>query len=145
MNRRTLLRTVPLLGVAASGCLRAPRNGGDDGRPRVTDRSLRDTGRCEEPETASVAVSDSDVRVTGCVTGPNGCAKADLGSASVDGSTLEVVVTTVRDAPPDAACTEALVYRGYVATVEVAGGPLETVRVVHDVPGGRQTVVETPA
>ena len=139
MDRRTLLGATALLGV--SGCLGgAP--GGDEPL-RVTGQSLKDTGRCEDPETSSVSISESRVRATGCVTGPNGCAKADLGPVTVADGVLEVVVTTYRDAPPSVACTEALVYRGYEATIEVAGGPPETVRVVHDAPGGRRTVAET--
>jgi hypothetical protein len=141
MDRRTLLRAVPAAGVA--GCLGAPRNG--DGSLRVTGRSFRDTGRCERPETASVDRSDGQVRIAGCVTGPNGCAKARLDAATIEDDVLEVVVGTYRDAPPDVACTEALVYREYEATIEFAGGSPATVRVVHDAPGGRRTVAETSA
>jgi len=115
-------------------------DGGDP--PRLTDASLRDTGRCSAPETATVDASASRVRVTGCITGPNGCAIASFGSARLDDGTLVVVVTTRRDAPPDTACTEALVHRGYEATVTVEGGRPARVRVVHDTAGGRREVAD---
>jgi hypothetical protein len=110
----------------------------------VTDRSLSDTGECSTPETATVDASGSDVDIEGCVTGPNGCAAASLGSAAVEDGTLTVVVTTERDAPPDVACTEALVYRSYTATITL-DGDVGTVRVVHETPGGRETVAEASA
>jgi hypothetical protein len=139
MDRRTLLRMAP---VALCGCVGAPSGGGDgDDTGGVTERTLRDTGRCGDPETASVDVTGSRVRIEGCVTGPNGCAVAGLGSATVTGDRLTVVVTTERDAPPDTACTEALVYRGYVATVATSREPV-AVRVVHETPEGRRTVAE---
>jgi len=138
MDRRTLLGTLSLLAV--SGCAASPGESSPDDPLRLTDASVRDTGRCDDPETASVDASASRVRVTGCVTGPNGCSVARLGSATVDGDRLTVVVTTQRDAPPDTACTEALVPRGYVARIGVASGRPGSVRVVHDAAGGRQRV-----
>jgi hypothetical protein len=143
MDRRTLLRATPLGLVALSGCVGAPEGGGGgpDRADGVTDRTLRDTGRCETPETAAVSVSGTRVRVEGCVTGPNGCAVAALGPTTVEADRVTVAVTTRRDAPSDTACTEALVYRGYVARVTVVREPT-AVRVVHDPPGGRQTVAE---
>jgi len=150
MDRRSLLRTAPLLALA--GCVGrggggdSDDNGDDDGgdgddQPRVTDRTFDDTGECSDPETATVDASTSSVRVDGCITGPNGCAVASLGSATVDGDELTVVVTTERDAPPDMACTEALVYRSYTATITLDGS-VGSVRVVHDAAGGRKTVVD---
>ncbi|WP_251342237.1 hypothetical protein [Haloplanus halophilus] len=139
MDRRTLLGT--LVPVVLGGCIEAPR---DDEEPlRLDEASLRDTGRCADAETASVDVSESRVRVTGCVTGPNGCAVASFGSATVSGRTLDVVVTTRRDAPPDTACTQALVPRGYEATIRLARGRPDRVRVIHDAAGGRRQVAET--
>ncbi|WP_338740105.1 hypothetical protein [Haloplanus salilacus] len=140
MNRRTLLRTAPL--TALCGCVGAPSDT-DDGIDEVSERTLRDTGRCEDPEAATVSVSGTQVRIEGCVTGPNGCSVSSLGSATVEENRLTVVVTTRRDAPPDTACTEALVYRGYVATVETDGEPAG-VRVLHETPEGRRTVAEWP-
>ncbi|RCU47353.1 hypothetical protein DU504_08605 [Haloplanus salinus] len=144
MNRRTMLRTTPLL--ALSGCVGTGGggDGGGDDSPRVTGRSFEDTGECSDAETATADDSDGEVRIEGCVTGPNGCAVAALGSAAVGDGVLEVVVTTERDAPPDVACTEALVYRAYVATI-TTDGEVSSVRVVHDAPGGRETVVDTAA
>ncbi|WP_049937703.1 hypothetical protein [Haloplanus natans] len=137
MNRRTLLRVAPLL--ALSGCLGSGSGGGDD-PPRVTDRSFEDTGECSNAETATVDTEGSTVSVEGCITGPNGCAVATLDSATVTDGDLEVVVTTERDAPPDVACTEALVYRAYTATITLDGEV--AVRVIHDTPNGRRTVAE---
>ena len=149
MNRRTLLRAAPLL--ALSGCVGTGGGGGDgnggsdDDEPtRVTDQSFEDTGECSNAETATVDESDGEIRIDGCVTGPNGCAVAALASATVVDGALEVVVTTERDAPPDVACTEALVYRAYTATITI-GGTVSSIRVIHDAPGGRETVADTAA
>ena len=140
MDRRSLLRTAPLLALA--GC--AGRGGSDDDgddHPRVTERTFDDTGECSAPETATVEVSASAVRVEGCITGPNGCAVASLDSTTVDSDELTIVVTTERDAPPDVACTEALVYRSYSATISLDGS-VGSVRVVHGAAGARETGVE---
>jgi hypothetical protein len=141
MHRRPLLRALPL--VALGGCLGGTGGGDDDGGdpPSVTDRSLTDDGECPDPEAATVETTDGEVRVEGCVTGPNGCAVAALDLATIEDADLTVVVTTERDAPPDVACTEALVYRAYTATTTLDGEPA-SVRVVHDTPNGRRTVVE---
>ncbi|WP_248895650.1 hypothetical protein [Haloplanus halobius] len=141
MKRRSLLRTLPVLATGLGGCLAPRGDGGSDPPRRVTERALRDTGRCSEPESATVDTTASRIRVTGCITGPNGCAVARLESATLDEETMTVTVTTGSDEPPGTACTQALVYRGYVATIRVAGGAPSAVRVVHDVPGGRRTVV----
>ncbi|MFC7172493.1 hypothetical protein ACFQL0_02120 [Haloplanus litoreus] len=137
MDRRLLLRALPLLVAGLGGCVGGPRGDGGDS-PRVTDTALQDTGRCSEPETASVTTEGATVEVRGCITGPNGCAVASLGSAALDDDGLEVIVTTERDAPPNVACTEALVYRGYEATVTVEDGRPGSVRVVHDAAGGER-------
>jgi hypothetical protein len=145
MHRRLLIRALPL--VVLSGCVGGSGGGGgDDGDdpPRVTDRSLEDRGECSDPEAATVETSDGEVRVEGCVTGPNGCAVASLGSATVEDADLTVVVTTERDAPDDVACTEALVYRSYVATIAL-DGDVGSVEVIHETPNGRRTVAETSA
>ena len=137
MDRRGLLGTLALL--AAGGCADTPA----DDPIRLDDASIRDTGRCGDPEAATVDASPARIRVAGCVTGPNGCAVASFGSARVENERLTVVVTTRRAAPPSTACTEALVYRGYVATVSASREPT-AVRVVHETPGGRRTVEEWP-
>jgi hypothetical protein len=155
MDRRTLCRALPVL--ALSGCLGSGSgggsggsggggdgSGGDDDPPRVTEQSFEDTGECSNPETATVDASGGEVRIEGCVTGPNGCAVAALDSVTVVDGDLEVVVTTERDAPPDVACTEALVYRAYAATITL-DGTAGAVQVVHDTPNGRQTVADTSA
>jgi hypothetical protein len=147
MDRRLLLRATPL--VALCGCIGGGGGGGGDDdenadSPRVTGRTFDDGGECSDPETATVDLSGSDVRIEGCVTGPNGCAVASLVSAAVEDGTLTVVVGTERDAPDDVACTEALVYRAYAATVTLDGA-VGSVRVVHDAPGGRTTVTEASA
>jgi len=141
MNRRILLRAAPLL--ALSGCLGSGggSGSGDDDPTRVTDQSFEDTGDCSNPETATVDTSSTEARIEGCITGPNGCAVAALDSVTVVDGALEVVVTTERDAPPNVACTEALVYRAYTATVTL-DGTAGAVRVIHDTPSGRQTVSE---
>jgi hypothetical protein len=143
MDRRGLLGAFALLGTGLAGCVGAPRADGG-GEPRITDRTLSDTGRCADPESATVEASAERIRIDGCITGPNGCSVARLGSATVDdeGETVTVVVTTETDAPPGTACTQALVPRGYEATVGLAGAPPATVRVVHDAAGGREQVAE---
>ncbi|SDM01368.1 hypothetical protein SAMN04487949_0499 [Halogranum gelatinilyticum] len=145
MNRRTVLAAVATATTTGlSGCT---AGGGGDGTaggspspgsaPTVDSSTLDATGDCSVPNTASVAV-DAAVVVTGCIQGPNGCHQPVLADVTVDGETLEVVVTT--EARGGDGCTQALVQRGYEATVTFDGDRPATVTVVHDSMGSRETV-----
>jgi hypothetical protein len=138
MHRRAYLALAAA--TVGSGCLGAPSGDGDAPR-RIVERSLRDRGRCEgEPESATVAVEAPAVEIRGCVTGPNGCAVASLGSVRLDDGALTVVVTTRSEGGSDVACTQALVSRAYEATVTLDAGRPSAVEVVHDAADGRRTV-----
>lgn len=106
------------------------------GTPAIVDRTFRRTGDCRSDEagTASVSFGADAVTVEGCITGNDGCQQAVLKRARYDPSddTLTVVVTTnAADETPEA-CTQALVYRSYEATVSFEGGLPAEVSVVHD-------------
>ncbi|MFB6108956.1 MAG: hypothetical protein ABEJ82_09000 [Haloplanus sp.] len=142
MNRRAFLGAGVALAAGLGGCVASDGGEGGETPTRVTDRSFRDVGACDAPETATVGfdAAASRVRIEGCVTGPNGCSVARLDSATLGDGALSVVVTTGTTAGTETACTQALVSRGYEATVTVDRGVPSSVRVVHDVPGGRETV-----
>ena len=148
MNRRTVLAAVATATTTGLGGCTAGGGGDGDGgtasgspstgsAPTVGSATLDETGDCSNPNTASVAV-DAAVVVTGCIQGPNGCHQPVLANAEVDGETLEVVVTT--EAREADACTQALVQRGYEATLTFDGDLPATVTVVHDSMGSRETV-----
>lgn len=102
----------------------------------IKSKKLRATGDCSNSGTASVAFESNSVVVTGCIQGPNGCHQPVLESATMDGDTLNIVVTT--EAEGDA-CTQALVQRGYEVTVSCGGDLPEKVVVVHKSMGEQST------
>ena len=87
---------------------------------RIADQSFERTGDCEAGGTASASFDAAAraVRITGCITGRNGCAEAALGRVAynADATEIRVQVGAPTDPPPGTACTQALVSRGYVAT-----------------------------
>ncbi|MFC6990195.1 hypothetical protein ACFQJD_18565 [Haloplanus sp. GCM10025708] len=147
MERRSLLAL--LASTALAGCSSgglsgddggggSPENGGDGSSPAINDRTLTDTGECANPETATVTFESSHVDITGCITGPNGCSTAILGSATTEGDELRVVVDTDDAPPPGGGCTQALVQRGYDARISFDGGLPASVTVVHESARGRE-------
>lgn len=110
-----------------------PTGGGE-----VSSTKLEATGDCSTSGSASVAFESSAVVVTGCIQGPNGCHQPVLRETTTNGDTLEVVVTTEEQGGD--MCTQALVQRGYEATVGFGGGLPATVTVVHDSMGEQTTV-----
>jgi hypothetical protein len=166
MKRRTFLTTATAaLGTGAiAGCLADDDGSGSDGdgtgtaaptettsagtptstptpqseSESIASTTLEATGDCSNTGTASVDFESSDVVVTGCIQGPNGCHQPVLQGATMDGETLEVVVTTEEQGGD--VCTQALVQRSYEATVGFDGTLPATVTVVHDRMGERTTV-----
>lgn len=162
MKRRTFLTTATAaLGTGSTaGCLSNDNGSGSDGTgtteptettstetptstPQsgsgsITSTTLEATGDCSNPGTASVAFESPDVVVTGCIQGPNGCHQPVLQDDTIDGETLEVVVTTEEQGGD--VCTQALVQRSYEATIGFDGALPATVTVVHDSMGERTTV-----
>lgn len=164
MDRRTALSLAAGVGsVALTGCTGA--GGGSSGGngepsespkptatetpneegefPRITDRSFIRTGDADEQrESASVTFGDDLVAVTGVIRGKNGCMRASLAAAEYDSDTdeLRVRVETVREGGDS--CTQQIVYRGYEAAVEFAGGLPESVVVEHESMGVVRTVTD---
>lgn len=113
------------------------------GKSSITSTDFESTGECSNPESATVKSSSdgsSSVTVTGCIRGPNGCAKPKLESATLDGDTLRVVVTTKEERDNGTACTEVIVHLGYRVTIELSGSRPKQVEVVHDTMGEKKTV-----
>ncbi|WP_435062938.1 hypothetical protein [Halobaculum sp. EA56] len=154
MDRRTVLAAAAGVGSAAlAGCTGGSGGGGSGGGetsesetptesatpsgegefPRITNRSFDRTGDADEQgESASVAFDDDLVTVTGVIRGKNGCMQASLEAAEYDrgADELRVRVTTVREGGD--VCTQQIVYRGYEAAVEFAGGLPASVVVEHE-------------
>ncbi|MFB6123609.1 MAG: hypothetical protein ABEJ78_09135 [Haloferacaceae archaeon] len=140
MERRRVLALVVATSLAGCSSVGPPSDDSGGDGPTVTGRRLTDTGECSNPETASVAFAESAVELTGCITGPNGCSTAVLGSATMAGDELTVVVATDDAPPPGGGCTQALVQRGYDARITFDGGLPATVGIVHASARGREVV-----
>ncbi|QZY00209.1 hypothetical protein [Halobaculum rubrum] len=111
--------------------------------PWITDRSFERTGdAAESAESAFVSFDTDPVTVTGVVRGKNGCMRASLAAAEYDPDTdeLRVRVETVREGGDS--CTQQIVYRGYEAAVEFAGGLPTSVVVEHESMDGLRTVTD---
>lgn len=102
--------------------------------------------RCagEAAGTATVAVEDERVVVTGALETPTPCHDARLESVSYDTETdvLTAVVAEV-DAPPTEPCIACLGAVEYELTVSLAGGYPGRMAVVHADGDGRETVTRT--
>jgi hypothetical protein len=156
MNRRTLLRNgATLTALALAGCSGDGQPGVDptptDGTPRegtettspptieiadfsfaVTDRTSETT---EPTATVSFDATEGLVRVTSTIQGSDGCKTATLRAIDYHRDADEVhvgVATTDRPGTDDRACTEALVYISYEATVSFTGGVPSAASVSHD-------------
>jgi len=111
--------------------------------PRITDRSFTRTGDADEQrESARAAFGGGLVTVTGEIRGKNGCMRALIAAAEHDSDTdeLRVRVKTVREGGDS--CTQQIVYRGYEAAVEFAGGLPASVVVEHESMGVVRTVTD---
>lgn len=107
--------------------------------PSLHDSSLTvtDITESEQPLTAEVSFDSetNTVTIDGVIQGSDGCATAALGDVSYDASsdTLSVdVVTQPREGSEDRACTAALVYISYEATIEFDDGLPGEVTISHD-------------
>jgi hypothetical protein len=111
----------------------------------IVSRSLEQQGDCDSPGSASIATEGTTVTVEGCITGRNGCMFPALAAASYDGDAdeLTVRVTTEDESDPDESCTQALVQRGYVVTVEFDDTLPGTTTVVHDSMDEEQQVAQS--
>jgi len=120
----------------------------------LVDKSFSVTGETSgagsEAGTADVEF-DSEanaVVVTGTIIGNNGCATAQLGSASYDPDedTLTVdVETTARDGSEDKMCTQALVGIDYEATFSFEGGVAHSASVSHNGEGVASAAFDSAA
>jgi hypothetical protein len=110
--------------------------------PTLVETSFEETGTCESPGSVTITPGDGALTVEGCLEGADGCTVASLEAILFDTATesVSVVVGTDDQSGPDAACTQALVNRGYEVSVAFAGGTPETVTVVHDDVRGRREV-----
>ena len=151
MRRRTLLATAASA-LALAGCVSSPGAGDPSDRspsgdspspssdeshtptPTIANHSFSPRKACETPGTADVAFDASTVTVTGCIRGPNGCHVPVLDSVAYDADAdrLTVVVATESTADDDTACTQAIVERGYEATVRFEGGLPHRAVVYHE-------------
>ena len=105
-----------------------------DGGSAVRDTSFEvlDVRSSDEDETASVAVEDGTVSVTGRIGGNNGCYTARLAEATLADETLVVRVESFEDTTVERDCTQALVVIEYRATVAIAGDRPTSVTVEHN-------------
>ncbi|WP_053948871.1 hypothetical protein [Halolamina sediminis] len=111
----------------------------------IVSRSLEQQGDCDSPGNVSIATEGTTVTVEGCITGRNGCMYPALAAASYDAAAdeLTVRVTTEDESGPDESCTQALVQRGYVVTVEFDGSLPGTTTVIHDSMDEEQQVAQS--
>lgn len=160
MNRRTLLRSVGAVGIAAlAGC--GSTDDSADGTPSDTATATPATATPTTPtmtdqnvsivriesgqqqDTAGVDVDGTTVTVEGTVWGSDGCTTAELAEASYDAAADELTVgvaTTEREAMATDVCTQAIVEIEYRATVTFENGVPGTVVVTHDHGDGPETV-----
>lgn len=162
MNRRTLLRRAAALGaIGLAGCTgdgAPPGDDGtstppDDGEPTPTDDETPTTEPPEPVEiadfdfavtgrdsssapTASVSfdASADEVEFAGTIQGSDGCKTAALDAIDYDRGADEVtlsVITKDREGAGDA-CTQALVFIDYEATVRFTGGIPSRAVVTHN-------------
>ncbi|MFC4358403.1 hypothetical protein ACFO0N_10650 [Halobium salinum] len=119
-------------------------NGSDDSgggsNPSVANTELTPKQECGGADGASVEFVSDAVTAVGCIQGPNGCHVPKLQDAAMSGETLRITVTTEKEGGADTACTQAIVDRGYEATVSLSGGMPATVEVVHVAMGETKTV-----
>jgi hypothetical protein len=121
----------------------SPTPGGEGDWLQITARSFTRTGDASDPgESASVAFDGDSVRVSGVVSGKNGCMRASLKAVEYDpeGDELSVRVETVREGGD--VCTQQTAYRGYKAIVEFAGGLPASVVVEHESMGEVRVVTD---
>ncbi|MFC5368524.1 hypothetical protein [Salinirubrum litoreum] len=160
MRRRELLSTVGVaVGTALAGCVGSgPDTGtgddsdGDSGgsedtstpaTPSMTGQRLTELDECPENGSASVAWGETDVTVTGCLTGRNGCSVPVLGSAEYDAAADELAVTvTTEEDDAGGACTQALTDLGYEATMTFENGLPDRVVVTHETMGETTTAAD---
>lgn len=112
--------------------------------PTMTGSSLESREDCSNPGSASITAESNAVVVEGCITGKNGCQVPKLADASYDADADELAVTVTTEKSSDAdTCTQQVVQRGYVATVEFEGGLPKTTVVVHEGAGDEGEVART--
>lgn len=158
MDRRTLLRrSAALVALGLAGCTDAgsPADGdgsptpGGDGTPTpapptttepttVADFTFEvtniDSAATEPTAEVTFETGENRVRVTGTIQGSDGCKTAALEAIDYDRAADEVtlsVITEDRESAGDA-CTQALVYIDYEATVSFTGGLPSRAAISHD-------------
>lgn len=157
MDRRTLLRrSAALVALGLAGCTEggdpdvgdgSPTPGGD-GTPTpappttepttVADFTFQvtniDSAATEPTADVTFETGENRVRVTGTIQGSDGCKTAALEAIDYDRAADEVSLSVITEDRPDAgdACTQALVYIDYEATVSFTGGLPSQAAVSHD-------------
>ncbi|MEF8830000.1 MAG: hypothetical protein V5A23_00495 [Halobacteriales archaeon] len=156
MDRRSLLRKAGAGVVAGvAGCL-GDAPGAGDGTDSPTDTStpvlvgtdfsIEDVGPGQRVEEAGVSTDGAEVVVDGTIHGNNGCYTAELADAAVESGRLTATIRSYERRPTGTesfACTQAIVEIDYRATATFEGGLPDAVAVVHETPGGTDTVAET--
>lgn len=151
MDRRTLLRNgAAFSALVLAGCTGSPPGGDGNettappttGSPETTeiaDYSFAVTDRtATTTEPAAEVAFDAEeglVRVTGTIEGSDGCKTATLRAIDYNRDADEVhvsVATKDRPGTGENACTQALVYISYEATVSFTGGIPAAASVSHD-------------
>jgi hypothetical protein len=106
----------------------------------VADTAFDARRECSGSTGARVEFAEDALVATGCIRGPDGCHVAALKDVALRDGTLRIVVTTEAEGGTDTMCSQAIVRRGYEATVSTTGGRPSTVEVVHVSMGERETV-----
>lgn len=153
MKRRTILRSLGSWAAFAipvsAGCTKPDPSGGGSpesptgtvtetptsGGPTLSGRSFEilNIGSETDSNKATITWLERTVRVTGVISGANGCYKAKLQNAEYDSEHDELQVDVKSyNSNPDGFCTQAKVYIDYRASFEFEGGLPRTVIVRHN-------------
>lgn len=159
MNRRNVLETVAVAGVAAlAGCVSSGDGADETTTATPTDTETPATGLSDttftvlgiqsgqQRDEATVGTDGTTVTVEGTIWGSDGCTTAALADAAYDVAADELTVavaTTDRESTATdggVACTQALVEIDYRATAAFAGSLPGRVTVTHDHGDGPERV-----
>jgi hypothetical protein len=115
-----------------SGGTSDPDNGNDEGPIEKASIETIDTGCGSGDEAITIDFDDGDVGVTGVVSTPNPCHEAVIGSVTVEGDHLSVVVaprSTLQEGDACVQCIGAIEYEARIVPTDASA--VETVTVEH--------------